>query len=110
MTVSALACDAADCDAAKQTCQAAEAQAQPQAAAGMRVSIDPQTGEYTDAPVLPSQATANQVAPAEPKVEPLPGGGYKLDTSNIRHAFVATANPGGSPQVNCVDQKPAPEN
>jgi hypothetical protein len=113
IVTTARACDAADCDAAKQTCQSAETQApaQPQAAAGMRVAIDPKTGEYTDAPVLPSQATANMVAPAAPPVvEALPGGGYKIDTSNIRHAFVATANPGGLPQVNCIDQKPAPEN
>ena len=113
IVATARACDATDTNAAQENGQPAESQsqAQPQAAAGMRVAIDPATGQYTDAPVSPAQAAENMVAPApQPVPEPLPGGGYKLDTSNIRHAFVATANPGGLPQVNCVDQKPAPEN
>ena len=102
------ACDAADCEHAKQSCQAS---AQPQAAAGMRVAIDPATGQYTDAPQASAQGTENMVAPAAPPVvEALPDGGYKLDTSNYQHAFVATANPGGTPKVNCIDQRPAPKN
>jgi hypothetical protein len=112
----ARACDAADCEHAKQSCQSSETQAQaqaaqPQAQAGMRVAIDPETGEYTDAPQAPAQATENMVAPASPPVvEAVPGGGYKLDTSNVQHAFIATANPGGKPKVSCVDQRPTPEN
>jgi hypothetical protein len=71
----------------------------------MRVSIDPITGEYTDAPVAPSQAAAVAAPSVVPRQEALAGGGFKLDTRGVRHAFVATANPGGLPHTNCVDAR-----
>ena len=101
------ACDAVDCADHAKVCEAQGAEntePQPQAAAGMRVSIDPITGEYIDSPVPSSQAAAVTAPSVVPKQEALQGGGFKLDTSGVRHSFVATANPGGLPHTSCVEQ------
>jgi hypothetical protein len=93
-----------------ETCDAADAQ-KPQAAAqgavgGMRVSIDPKTGEYTDAPVDAQAPSMRITAAAEaPKPVPLPGGGEMLDTSGFLHAMTATAAPDGQVRTNCAQAR-----
>ena len=91
----------APCGAAAQPVAAGNVQpAAP--AAGMRVNVDPQTGQYTDRPVPTSARSANAVAAPAPLVEtPVPGGGVAVDTRHLQHAMKATANPDGSVTTHC---------
>jgi hypothetical protein len=76
----------------------------------MRVSIDPDTGEYTDARLDAPEAAA-MMAPAAPLVErALPDGGVAMRVDHLRHAFVATVGPDGDPTVRCIDVPQAPGN
>jgi hypothetical protein len=103
------ACDAAGCTEGKEcAAQAQESQAPQAARSGMRVSIDPATGQFTDSPAAPEEEAAAMTAPSiAPKQEALQGGGFKLDTRGIRHTFVAEANPGGVPKTRCIDEHDA---
>jgi hypothetical protein len=90
--------------------RAAGAQPQPASptASGMRVSIDPATGEYRQAPDAAAPAGAHvTAAAAAPRPTPLPGGGELLDTRGFRHEITATAKPDGRLETNCAQTEKA---
>lgn len=69
---------------------------------GMKVNIDPKTGEYTDqAPAVPTQGSSVAGVPHRPTERLLPGGARALDTRHVRQEMTATANPDGSVSTRC---------
>ena len=74
----------------------------PQAAAGMRVYIDPETGEPTEPPpgFVPEDRGVQAPLPREIP-NPGPAGGYILDTSGMSFDFEAKTAPGGKTTADC---------
>ncbi len=78
----------------------------PAKASGMRVAIDPATGEFVDAPVVAPQAQAGiGVLDAPVRERALAEGGFVLEREGgFRHYMVAEAAPGGVPRTRCSDK------
>jgi hypothetical protein len=89
-------------------------------AGGMRVWVDPETGEFRSAPPPPISPAARAAPPAErrrraeevlepPVASDQPGGGFALDPRGYFDAEMrATLGPDGRVVVRCVPGGPTP--
>lgn len=89
-------------------------------AAGMKVYVDPATGQLIQAPPQQAPTGALSLSPAEQRAfstssqglvetpSSVPGGGYKLDLQGrFQSAIMATVGPDGKPQLKHVGGAPA---
>ena len=85
--------------------------AAPSSGAGMRVYVDPQTGEITDTPPAEegARARSTETAPsttqdAEPVVQPAPGGGVMIDLGDRQqHEMRVTVGKDGAANTRCLE-------
>jgi hypothetical protein len=74
-------------------------------ASGMRVHVDPATGEFVPPPPeLPSAPPVVQPL----REEPVPGGGVMVDTrGRLLHSVTGAVEPGGGGTIGCTTAPPA---